>query len=142
MIQSLRPAKFAMGEYREELLSSSPRYSKTGTKVVEVSFFESPLPASRFIDHETIAKEYKKHNLKPADLHSFVAINREDKWFCMSKPNGTQWQNKSGEWCVAEFYGKTGVIFYRWFDFWFQMNQGGHDHRYNSASWFAGIPVG
>ena len=73
---------------------------------VEVVFFkpeswEYTKPGE--MSHNDIEKILDNHGLKFADPISVAAVNEVDPTFGNKYPNGTQWKDSDGKWCVAKF---------------------------------------
>ena len=66
---------------------------------VEVCFFK----LGRFVSDKDLEKEYALRALKAADPYSLAQVNADDPAFADEHPNGTHWQDASGDWCFAAF---------------------------------------
>lgn len=68
---------------------------------VEVVFFKLP-QVIRVISNYDLVKEYEKRGLKP-DPYAVAAVNEADLKFADEHPNGTQWQDEDGKFCIIAF---------------------------------------
>lgn len=64
----------------------------------------------REMDDGNLEQEYQEHRLKPADLHTHLALN-EERFFANGCPNSTKWQNGEGEWCSSSCFRSNGCDF-------------------------------
>ena len=77
-----------------EVLLRMPDSGKRGERI-KVYFFQ----LVRNMSDDELAKEYRFHDLKPADPFSVAQINKNDLFFCKKHPNFTHWKNEENRWC-------------------------------------------
>ncbi len=100
----------------QQVLDATGRRQYTDPKVVdsmpsgegagaEVVFFQ----VGRYISNAELEKEYELRGLRPCDPYTLAAINEADPALADTKPNGTHWQDASGNWCYVAFRHWHGV---------------------------------
>ena len=104
------------------VVAEMPRGKEDETEIV---FFK----LGRFVSNDDLDKEYELRGLEAVDPCSLAAHNEADPAFADKYPNGTQWKDAKGKWCIAAFdlSGGRGV----------RVDRGGGD--WSGGWWFAGV---
>ena len=83
--------------FNDLVVAEMPRGTSTE---MEVHFFK----LGRYVSCADLVKEYERRRLEPVDPFSLAAVNQADPAFADYHPNGTQWTDSKGRFCLEAFY--------------------------------------
>jgi len=90
-----------------DIVAEMPRVERL-TILHEIVFFKS----DHFLSSSRLEQEFRQREVSAVDPFLLVKINEIFPEFMNKYPNGTQWQNKHGEWCNIIFrsHGHQSVV--------------------------------